>query len=143
MNQEQQFILKKIEDGLAHKNPPEPITKTDLERLNWHAGEFNKIPTSEWNEWSRKMHWALQLAFADDTERHQNKDKINKWRRVCMKIALGGISKPPNEPLVIDSATFHFVQQDLLHIVISVFDRKNLTAQEQYLVTVFSGAAKI
>jgi len=43
---------------------------------------------------------------------------------------------------VLESAAFHFVQQDLLHHLVDVYGFKNLMDQEKEVVSVLCGAAK-
>ena len=120
MDNDQKFILEKIKYGLAKKGEPEPMSKLDFERLNWPADDYTKLPEAEWNEWSRKTHWALQVAFAHDTSRLQDKDKINKWREKCINVVQNAFAKNPSDRIVLESATLHFVKNDLLHHVIDV-----------------------
>ncbi|MDO9463712.1 MAG: hypothetical protein Q7J67_00180 [bacterium] len=63
MDKNQEFILEKIKYGLANKYPPETMSKKDVERLNWDADNYSKVPWEEWSEWSRKILRFAQEAF--------------------------------------------------------------------------------
>jgi len=143
MNKDQQFVLEKIRYGLSSKNINQPITDKDLERLNWPADDYKKIPEVEWNEWSRITHWALQIAFLDDTSTMKDKGKITEWRKRFMNVAQSSLSKPNDERIVLESAAFHFLEKDLLQHAYDIFGYKNLTEEEQKMIDVFSGAAKL
>jgi hypothetical protein len=76
LDENQQFIFDQIKYGLANKPSAEPITDVDIERLSWPANNYSNLPSQEWNEWSRKIHWALQYAFIHDTSRLKNKEEL-------------------------------------------------------------------
>ena len=136
----QQFIFDQIKYGLANKPSPEPLTDVDFERLSWPADAYSKIPTQEWNEWSRKIHWALQYAFSHDTSRLENKERLEVWRRKCMAVVRSAMAKGDKGQTVLESSAFHFVQQDLLHHLVDIYGFKNLTDEESEMVTILSGA---
>ena len=138
----QQFIFDQIKYGLENKPSPEPLTDVDVERLSWSADAYSKIPTQEWNEWSRKIHWALQYAFSHDTSRLENKERLEVWRKKCMVVVQSALAKGDKEQTVLESSAFHFVQQDLLHHLVDVYGFKNLTDEESEMISVFSGASK-
>jgi hypothetical protein len=60
MNQSQEFILEKIRYGLRSEHINQPMTDEDFEMLYWQADDYQELPEHEWQEWSRKIHWALQ-----------------------------------------------------------------------------------
>ena len=138
----QQFIFDQIKYGLANKPSPEPLTSVDVERLSWLADAYSKIPTQEWNEWSRKIHWALQYAFSHDTLRLENKERLEVWRKKCMAVVRSALAKGDKGQSVLESSAFHFVQQDLLHHLVDVYGFKNLTDEENEMVSALSSAAK-
>lgn len=79
---------------------------------------------------SRKSHWALQVAFINDTDMAKDKAKINEWKTICfntMRDVLGNKRKS----LVIDSLILHFVKNDLAHHIIDAFGWKSLSKEEQ------------
>jgi len=138
----QQFIFDQIKYGLANKPLPEPLTDVDVERLSWPADAFSKIPAQEWNEWSRKIHWALQYAFSHDTSRLENKERLEVWRKKCMAVVRSALAKGDKGQSVLESSAFHFVQQDLLNHLVDVYGLNNLTNEESEMVSVLSGASK-
>jgi len=69
MNKNQEFIFNKVKYGLANKQ----INLLNVRRLLWNADDYNKVPWKEWKEWSRRTHWALQVAFIHDTNKMQDK----------------------------------------------------------------------
>jgi len=142
MNIDQQFVLEKMKFGFNSKHINQPMTNEDLERLSWPADEYKKIPEMEWNEWSRKTHWALQVAFSDDTLNMKDKDKITEWRKIFMRIVQNALSKPGNEQIILESAAYHFLEKDLLHHAYDIFGYNNLTEGEQKMIDGFSGFAK-
>lgn len=138
----QQFIFDQIKYGLANKPSPEPLTDVDVERLSWPADAYSKIPAQEWNDWSRKIHWALQYAFSHDTSRLEDKERIELWRKKCMAVVRSALEKGDKGQSVLESSAFHFVQQDLLHHLVDVYGFKNLTDEESEMISVLSGASK-
>ena len=130
MDKNQEFILEKIKYGLANKNPPETMSKEDIERLNWDAADYSKVPLEEWSEWSRKSHWALQVAFTDDTDRAKDKAKITEWKTICFN-TMRDVLENKRKALVIDSLILHFVKNDLSHHIIDIFGWKSLSKEEQ------------
>jgi len=86
LDENQQFVLDQIKYGLANKPSPEPLTDVDIERLSWPADAHSRLPEAEWNEWSRKIHWALQYAFSHDTSRLEDKVRVMVWREKCMAL---------------------------------------------------------
>ncbi len=138
LDDNQQFILDQMKFGLANKPTPEPITDIDLERLGWSAESYNQIPENEWNDWSRKTHWALQYAFSHDTSRLQDKEKLAEWRKRCIAVVNAALKKGNTFQTVLESATLHFVQHDLLHSLIDVYGFNGLTDDEQNMAQVFS-----
>ena len=55
---------------------------------------------------------------------------------------LDPLTKSDKRQTVLESAVFHFVQQDLLHHLVDVFGFKGLTDEEREMISVFSGASK-
>jgi hypothetical protein len=135
MDENQRFILEKVKYGWIKKEL-KPTSEEDIERLKWDANDYSRIPLEEWNEWSRKTHWALQAAFINDTDRLKNKEKINEWRRICSNI-IRDVTEKKRKPLVIDDLTLHFMENDLLHYVIEVFGQKGLTEEEKLWISAF------
>jgi len=138
----QQFIFDQIKYGLANNPSPEPLTDVDVERLSWPADAYSKIPAQEWNEWSRKIHWALQYAFSHDTSRLENKERLEVWRRKCMAVVRSALAKGDKGQTILESSAFYFVQQDLLHHLVDIYGFKNLTDEESEMVSVLSGAPR-
>lgn len=127
MTKDQNFIFEQIKYGLAKKSPPELMNDEDIERLGWDADDYTRIPMEEWLGWSRKIHWALQVAFMHNTDRFKNLDKINKWKRHCFNIVSDTlIKKERRSPKVIDSAVLHFMDYDLIPITINEFGHNAL-----------------
>ena len=143
MDANQRFLLEKIMYGLANKGTPEPMTSEDLERLNLREDEYyKKIPTSERNEWSMKIHNAMQVAFMDDTSKYRDKEKISEWSKHFIELMIRGLTISKREFIVLDTTALHFVKEDLAHHLYRDYGYKNLTGPEQALVDLFSGAAK-
>jgi len=142
LDENQQFILDQIKYGLANKPSSEPITDVDIERLSWPAPNYSDLPSYEWNEWSRKIHWALQYSFSYDTSNLKDKERLMVWRKKCVDIVSSALAKSNKEQIVLESATIHFVEQDLLHFLVDVYGFKNLTDQEKKMISVFSGVSK-
>jgi len=142
LDENQQFIFDQIKYGLANKPSAEPITDVDIERLSWPATNYSNLPSQEWNEWSKKIHWALQYSFSHDTSHLEDKERLMVWRKKCVDIVSSALAKRNKEQIVLESATIHFVEQDLLHFLVDVYGFKNLTDQEKKMVSVFSGASK-
>ena len=138
----QQFVFDQIKYGLENKPSPEPLTDVDVERLSWPADAYSKIQVQEWNEWSRKIHWALQYAFSHDTSRLENKERLEVWRKRCMAIVRSALAKGDKGQSVLESSAFHFMQQDLLHHLIDVYGFKNLTDEEREMISILSNASK-
>jgi len=142
LDENQQFIFDQIKYGLGNKPSPEPITDVDIERLTWSADAYSRLPDQEWNKWSRKIHWALQYSFSHDTSRLEDKERLMVWRKKCMDIVHFVLTKSDKRQTVLESAIFHFVQQDLLHHLVDVFGFKGLTDEEREMISVLSGASK-
>ena len=142
LNENQQFIFDHIMYGLANKPSAEPITDVDIERLNWSVPNYSNLPSQEWNEWSSKIHWALQYSFSHDTSHLEDKERLMVWRKKCVNIVSSALAKKNEEQIVLESATIHFVEQDLLHFLVDIYGFKNLTDQEKKIVSVFSGTSK-
>jgi len=130
MDKNQEFILEKIKYGLANKHPAETISREDIERLNWDADDYSKVPCEEWSEWSRKSHLALQVAFINDTDRAKDKAKINEWKTICFN-TMRDVLENKRKSLVIDSLILHFVKNDLAHHIIDTFGWESLSKEEQ------------
>ncbi len=139
LDNNQQFIFEKIKVGLTEKNPPEPINDTDIERLVKPLIEYSSgISEQEWNDWSRKIHWALQVAFWHDTSWLEDKTPLTIWRQKCMAIAQSYITKPQSQVLVIDSSVVHLLKEDLQNYLIQVFGYENLTDEEQRMIHIIN-----
>ena len=121
MDVNQRFLLEKIKYGLANKGTPEPMTREDLERLNWQEDEYKKIPISEWNEWSMKIHNAMQVAFMDDTSMYRDKEKISEWSKHFIELMIRGLTISKSELIVLDTTALHFVKEDLAHHLYGVY----------------------
>ena len=141
MDEDQSFVLDKVRQGLESENISQPLTDEDLERLQWGADNYKIIPEEEWNEWSRKTHWALQVAWLQDTENLQNRNQINEWRVKLAAVVKKGLQKSSMELIVLDSLALHFVEKDLLHDLMHVFGYEDLTEHEKEVMAFFSGAA--
>jgi hypothetical protein len=104
--------MEKIEKGLRSENVDHPMTEKDRRRL-LKKGEVRKsLPDSEWNEWSRRIHHALQVAFIDDTDRMNDMDALDEWRKHVVSVVHNAYHKE-RDPLVLENAAAHFVQNDL------------------------------
>lgn len=141
-NEDIEFILEKIRYGLSSEHINQPMTDEDLERLNWPAEDYNKLPESEWNKWSKKIHCALQVAFSDDTSRSKDIDKVNEWRKRLMSVVQNSLAKDESEYKTLENAAFHFLTMDLLHHALDILGYNNLTEEEQKMIYVFSDATK-
>jgi len=137
MDKNQEFIFEMVKYGLANKRPTEPMSNKDAQRLKSDANIYTTIPSEEWSEWSRNMHWALQVAFLQDTERLKNKNKINEWRNACLDLIQDVIEKKRKHS-VLDNLVLHFVEKDLLHHIIDVFGWRNLSERERLYIKAFS-----
>ncbi|MBN2088562.1 hypothetical protein JW964_03070 [candidate division KSB1 bacterium] len=135
-DENQQFIFNQIKFGLSNKPTPEPMTDIDIERLKWPEEYCSKLPIYEWNEWSRKIHWALQYAFIQDTSSLENKEKLMEWRKKCLAIIKSALSKGKGGQIILESSTLHFVQKDLLHYLIDVYSFKNFTDEEKKIISI-------
>jgi len=114
LDDNQEYILGKLKYGFENKKPPEFLTDEDIDMLNWSQENHGEISKEEWIEWSRKTHWALQVAFIHDTVRMQNKEKFEEWRAICSNIIRDVVNNKRN-PIVIDNLVIHFMVNDLLH----------------------------
>lgn len=137
MDKNQRSILEKIKYGWIKKVELKPLGKEDIERLSWDSKDYSKVPLEEWLEWSRKTHWALQVAFLYDTDRLKNRDKINEWRIVCANI-IRDIIEDKRKSLVIDELVLHFFQNDLSHHIIEIFGWEKLTEEEHLWISAFT-----
>ena len=132
MDTTQRFIFNQIKYGLENKGVPEPMTDEDKKRLEWDADTYPRdFPESEWNEWSRKIHNAMQAAFILDTNRLQDKDKINEWRENCIAVCNAAFINETRSPNSLDLGARHFLVSDLLHYVRRIFGKRGLTEDEK------------
>jgi hypothetical protein len=131
LDENQQFIFDQIKLGLQTKIPAEPITDIDIDRLSWDGSAYSSLPDQEWNEWSRKIHWALQSAFLHDTSNWKDKERLMVWKNKCLAVVLSALAKGEKEPPVLENAVFHFVQQDLFQ----GYPYKNLTNEEKKFIS--------
>ena len=144
LDKDLQFVLDKIGYGLSSKQINQPMTKEDLERLiAWPEDNYKKLPEREWNEWSRKTHCALQVAFSHDTLGEQDKAKIIEWRKRFMSVIQKAFSKDVGSRIVLEGAAFNFLEKDLLAIAQHHFGYKNLTEEEQKMINAFSPRYKM
>jgi hypothetical protein len=143
VDEHQRFILEKLRFGLTNKPTPEPMTDEDLERLNLCADDNIRVPQDEWNEWSRKTHWGLQYAFIEDVEKLENLEKLEEWRKHFFSALENAFEKDPEDRIVLDTLTLHFVNEDLLGHLIRIHGTKNLTDVEKKFLSMFSGAARV
>lgn len=79
MNNHQKNILKKIKSGLNSSYINSPLTDDDYNKLSSNAESYREYPQNVWNEWSRKIHWSLQVAFLEDTNNLKNLDMVEDW----------------------------------------------------------------
>ena len=59
-----------------------------------------------------------------------------------MAVVKSALEKGDKGQSVLESSTFHFVQEDLLHHLVDVYGIKNLTNEESEMLSVLSGASK-
>lgn len=143
MDEVYKFIIEKLKFGFESEYINNSFTNNDIERLFWPADDYKKIPTTEWNEWSRKTHHALQVAFLHDTSNLKDLEGLELWRTKCIGIVKKGFEKEQGKILVIDNTNLHFVKEDLLHHLLSIYGQKRLTEFEKKLISIFSGANKV
>lgn len=144
LDKDLQFVLDKMGYGLSSEHINQPMTKEDLERLlNWPEDNYKKLPEWEWNEWSRKTHCALQVAFSHDTLREQDKTKIIEWRKRFMSVIQNALSKDVGSRIILEGAAFDFLKKDLLPKAIHYFGYKKLTEEEQRVIDVFTPRYKM
>ena len=124
MDSAQEYIFNQIKLGLENKGVPEPMTDEDKKRLEWTKDTYPRdFPDPEWNEWSRKIHNALQSAFILDTDGIKDKEKINEWRKNCIEVCNAAFVDETRIPNSLDLGTRHFLVSDLLHYVRRVFGK--------------------
>lgn len=136
LDDHQKYILDKIKYGFEHKKPPEPLTDEDIDMLNWNQDGHGDISKEEWIKWSRKTHWGLQVAFAHDTERMQNKEKFKEWRAICSNV-IREVVNNKRKPIVLDHLVIHFMVNDLLHFA------KKMTKEEKSWIKKFRRKIKM
>lgn len=142
MDNNQKFILNKIIYGLKSTHINRPLTDDDKQKLSANAESYKEYPQSVWDEWSRKIHWSLQVAFLEESDNLKNIDNIEVWRNNVISVVQTALEKDPAKQLVIDNAAFHFLKQDLLHHMVDIFGYNQLNEYEKSLVDIETGYAK-
>jgi hypothetical protein len=143
MNEDQKFIFGKIKKGFESEQINEPLTDSDIKRLKSEGDIYKELPENEWNEWSRKVHWALQVAFLNENNHIKNSEKIQEWRNKCVTVFLDGFEKPVGKTIVIDSAAAHFVKNDLFRYITEEFGYDDLTDEEKRIADKYNIRLKI
>ena len=109
----QQFVLDKVRQGFTSDAIDGDLTGRDRELLLSPGRIHESMPQAEWNEWSQRIHHALQVAFIDDTEKVQDVDELETWRHHIFNVVHEAYMKE-DDILVLENAAAHFIQNDFI-----------------------------
>lgn len=137
LDEQQEFVLQKIRRGLKSEEVGRPMTETDRERLSSGSSIRKDISSDEWDEWSQRIHHALQVAFLKETDDASDSVALNRWREQMVEVvdeAFQRVTSEDGEPLVLEDAATHFVQNDLYRYLKMSEGQIELSQKEKRLV---------
>lgn len=113
MDKYQKFILNKIQDGFQSVHINQPLNDDDLKKLSAKAKSYKDYSQDEWNEWTKKIHWALQVSFSIETDNRKNIDAVEVWRQNVVNTVKNSLERSSKDTslehlLIVDSAALHF-----------------------------------